>query len=64
MFEKEKIHLGIHKTLLLEQSDRFWMVLSGVVDVFYVDINDDFMSMEGMVASLNDIEFFASFDWI
>lgn len=46
MFDKEKIKLGINKTLILENSDRFWMITSGEVDIFYalVDENGEYKS--------------------
>ncbi|MEW7281264.1 NHLP bacteriocin export ABC transporter permease/ATPase subunit [Aquimarina sp. 2201CG1-2-11] len=41
MFEKEKIQLGINKSIVLEDFDRFWMITSGVVDIYYATIGED-----------------------
>ncbi len=41
MFESEKIKLGIDKSLILSEHDRFWMITSGEVDVFYVQLDKD-----------------------
>ena len=34
MFEKEKIQLGITKSIVLEDFDRLWMITSGVVAIY------------------------------
>ena len=41
MFEKEKIQLGINKSIVLEDFDRFWMITSGFVDIYYANIGED-----------------------
>lgn len=41
MFDKEKIQLGISANYILNQTDRFWMVISGDVDLFYVRIDEN-----------------------
>ena len=41
MFEKEKIQLGVNKSIVLNEFDRFWMVTSGEVDIFYTRIAED-----------------------
>ena len=41
MFEKEKIQLGINKSIVLEDFDRFWMITSGGVDIYYANIGED-----------------------
>ncbi|WBX76778.1 NHLP bacteriocin export ABC transporter permease/ATPase subunit [Tenacibaculum ovolyticum] len=46
MFENEKIKLAPNKSLILKDYDRFWMITSGEVDVFYVkiDVNGEYKS--------------------
>ncbi|QVY64629.1 NHLP bacteriocin export ABC transporter permease/ATPase subunit [Polaribacter sp. Q13] len=46
MFENEKIKLVVNESLVLKDYDRFWMITSGEVDVFYVqvDSNGDYKS--------------------
>jgi len=41
MFEKEKIRLEKNHSLILKQYDRFWMITSGEVDIFYVKVNKE-----------------------
>ncbi|UZO82169.1 NHLP bacteriocin export ABC transporter permease/ATPase subunit [Aquimarina sp. ERC-38] len=41
MFENEKIHIGINKNLILKDQDRFWMVTSGSVDIFWVALDKE-----------------------
>jgi NHLM bacteriocin system ABC transporter ATP-binding protein len=38
---KEKIYIGVEKPFILDNSDRFWMVVSGEVNVFYTKVDDD-----------------------
>lgn len=42
---KEKIYVGVEKPLILNNTDIFWMVVSGEVNVFYtkVDENEDYL---------------------
>lgn len=40
MFENKKIELKANESLILKESDRFWMVTSGEVDVFFADIDE------------------------
>jgi ATP-binding cassette subfamily C protein len=40
MFENRKLKLAENQSLVLGKSDRFWMVTSGELDVFYVDIDE------------------------
>lgn len=40
MFENEKIKLALNQSLILKEYDRFWMVTSGEVDIFYVKIDE------------------------
>ncbi|MFC3811779.1 NHLP bacteriocin export ABC transporter permease/ATPase subunit [Lacihabitans lacunae] len=37
----EKIHIGVENPFILNESDRFWMVLSGEVNVFYTKIDEN-----------------------
>jgi NHLM bacteriocin system ABC transporter ATP-binding protein len=39
MSGKEKIHIGVEKPLILNNADRFWMIISGEVNVFYTKID-------------------------
>jgi ATP-binding cassette subfamily C protein len=41
MFENEKIKLDVNESLILKEHDRFWMITSGEVDVFYVHLEED-----------------------
>lgn len=41
MSVKEKIHIGVEKPLILNDTDRFWMIISGEVNVFYTKIDDE-----------------------
>ncbi|GAA3522400.1 NHLP bacteriocin export ABC transporter permease/ATPase subunit [Aquimarina addita] len=41
MFENEKIQMGVDTPLILNDFDRFWMITSGEVDVFYTHIGED-----------------------
>ncbi len=41
MFENQKITLKSNQSLVLSQHDRFWMVTSGELDVFYVNIDSE-----------------------
>ncbi len=41
MFENKKIRLEANQSLVLNEYDRFWMVTSGELDVFYVRIDGD-----------------------
>lgn len=41
MFENKKIRLEANQSLILNEYDRFWMMTSGEVDVFYVRVDDD-----------------------
>ena len=41
MPEKKKISLGANKPMILDSHDRFWIIISGEVDLFFVDISDD-----------------------
>ncbi len=41
MFEKEKIILGVNKSIALKDVDRFWMITSGEVDIFYTNVGED-----------------------
>ncbi|MFH6991520.1 NHLP bacteriocin export ABC transporter permease/ATPase subunit [Flavobacterium sp. FlaQc-48] len=38
---KEKIHIGAENPLILNHTDRFWMVVSGEVNVFHTKIDED-----------------------
>ena len=46
MFENIKIKLEENQSLILKEYDRFWMITSGEVDVFYasIDENDEYTS--------------------
>lgn len=39
MFKNEKIKLEANKSLILQKNDRFWMITSGEVDVFYAEVS-------------------------
>jgi ATP-binding cassette subfamily C protein len=41
MLEKEKIRLDKNQSLVLNEYDRFWMITSGEVNVFYVEIDSN-----------------------
>ncbi len=41
MFEKEKIQLAVNTPLVLAHPDRFWMITSGQVDIFYAEIGEN-----------------------
>lgn len=41
MSERKKISLGANRPLVLENHEKFWMVTSGEVDVYYVNIAED-----------------------
>lgn len=41
MFENKKIKLAENQSLILKGFDRFWMITSGEVDIFYAAIDDD-----------------------
>jgi ATP-binding cassette subfamily C protein len=41
MFENRKIKLAENQSLILGKSDRFWMVTSGSLDIFYVNIDEN-----------------------
>ncbi len=41
MFEKEKIHLGVNKSIVLDNFDRFWMITSGSVDIYHATVGED-----------------------
>lgn len=41
MFENRKIKLEANHSIVLEEYDRFWMITSGEVDVFYANINEE-----------------------
>ncbi|WP_417941122.1 NHLP bacteriocin export ABC transporter permease/ATPase subunit [Flavobacterium sp. RS13.1] len=40
MSVKEKIHIGVEKPLILNNTDSFWMIISGEVNVFYTKVDD------------------------
>ncbi|AUC16919.1 NHLP bacteriocin export ABC transporter permease/ATPase subunit [Tenacibaculum sp. SZ-18] len=40
MFENKKIKLASNQSLVLSEYDRFWMITSGEVDVFYTNVDD------------------------
>lgn len=40
MSVKEKIHIGVEKPLVLNNSESFWMIISGEVNVFHTKIDD------------------------
>lgn len=46
MSENKKINIGANTSMILESHDKFWMVISGEVDLFYVhiDSNGDYKS--------------------
>ncbi len=41
MSDRKKINLGANKPKILEDHDKFWMVTSGEVDVYYVNVSED-----------------------
>lgn len=41
MSMKEKIHIGVENPLILNNTDSFWMVISGEVNVFHTKIDKD-----------------------
>jgi NHLM bacteriocin system ABC transporter ATP-binding protein len=41
MSMKEKIYIGVEKPLILNRTDRFWMLVSGEVNVFYTKIDKE-----------------------
>ncbi|WP_299618565.1 NHLP bacteriocin export ABC transporter permease/ATPase subunit [uncultured Tenacibaculum sp.] len=41
MFDNKKIKLTSNESLILNESDRFWMITSGEVDVFYAEVNGE-----------------------
>lgn len=41
MFENKKIKLEENQSLILNEFDRFWMITSGEVDVFYASVDKD-----------------------
>ncbi|PTX62148.1 NHLM bacteriocin system ABC transporter ATP-binding protein [Kordia periserrulae] len=41
MSENKKIRLEANHSLILREHDRFWMITSGEVDVFYADIDEN-----------------------
>ena len=41
MSEHKKINIGASKSMILNSHDAFWMVISGEVDIFYVNIDAD-----------------------
>lgn len=38
---KEKIHIGVKNPLILNDTDSFWMVISGELNVFYTKVDED-----------------------
>ncbi len=40
MSVKEKIHIGVEKPLILNNTDSFWMIISGEVNVFHTKIDE------------------------
>ena len=38
---KEKIHIGVEKPLILNNTDRLWMIISGEVNVFHTKIDEE-----------------------
>ena len=40
MSTKDKIYIGVEEPLILNSSDKFWMVISGEVNVFYVRVDE------------------------
>lgn len=41
MSEMKKISIGANSPIILDGHDKFWMVLSGEVDVFYVNVDEN-----------------------
>ncbi|MFD0862946.1 NHLP bacteriocin export ABC transporter permease/ATPase subunit [Sungkyunkwania multivorans] len=41
MSDQKKIHLGANKSIILDSHEKFWMVINGEVDVFYVEVSID-----------------------
>ena len=41
MSENKKINIGASTSMVLDSHDKFWMVISGEVDIFYVNIAQD-----------------------
>ena len=41
MFENKKIKLAANHSLILRENDRFWMITSGEVDVFYAAVDEN-----------------------
>lgn len=41
MATNEKIHIGVEAPFSLDSSEKFWMILSGEVNIFYTDIAED-----------------------
>jgi ATP-binding cassette subfamily C protein len=41
MSTKEKIYVGVEKPFILNNTDSFWMVVSGEVNVFYVKVDEE-----------------------
>jgi NHLM bacteriocin system ABC transporter ATP-binding protein len=41
MSSNEKIYIGVENPFILNESDKFWIVLSGEVNVFYTKINNN-----------------------
>ncbi|WP_415329010.1 NHLP bacteriocin export ABC transporter permease/ATPase subunit [Chryseobacterium sp. MMS23-Vi53] len=41
MTTNEKIHIGVETPFSLDSSEKFWMILSGEVNVFYTEIGED-----------------------
>jgi NHLM bacteriocin system ABC transporter ATP-binding protein len=41
MSTKEKIYIGVENPLVLNDSEKFWMVLSGEVNVFYTKVDEE-----------------------
>ncbi|WP_299674834.1 NHLP bacteriocin export ABC transporter permease/ATPase subunit [uncultured Dokdonia sp.] len=39
MTENKKINIGASESMILDSHDKFWMVISGEVDIFYVNID-------------------------
>ncbi|MBE8726452.1 NHLP bacteriocin export ABC transporter permease/ATPase subunit [Flavobacterium hungaricum] len=40
MATKEKIYIGVEEPLILNDTDKFWMLVSGEVNVFYVRVDE------------------------
>jgi NHLM bacteriocin system ABC transporter ATP-binding protein len=41
MSVNEKIYIGVEKPFILNDTDRFWMILSGEVNVFYTKVDEN-----------------------